>query len=393
MTLEEAVKLLADEIEQKLPQAVKPLAGPLDIWPLLLALKAEIPPVDAAKEGDAQRAWEVTGLWHLHVGRVRDALAIHKALYLQMIDFQQQSGERCHKGVPLCWMGDEYLRLGYTVLAKRSLMLTLIEDAISNKGVIDPAKTGVHYRLRLHFGMSPDEIDRYGQQAWKCAETFPELKPMPEGILQELDDDWRTEMPSADEANFWDISVPYVRMLRQGFGTKDGKALEVLAEYLMASIPGARVSRRVMTHSTDLDVVCALDGAALDFRSELGRYVVCECKDWDKPVDFTAFAKFCRVLDSVKARFGILFSRNGISGEHGHAYASREQLKVFQDREIVIVVIDDDDLDAIEGGRNFIAMLRRKYEHVRLDMKVPTPVEPRKEPASQPDVLIDARRK
>jgi hypothetical protein len=54
-------------------------------------------------------------------------------------------------------------------------------------------------------------------------------------------------------------------------------------------------------------------GMDVDFRSELGRYFVCECKDWKGPADFASMAKFCRVLDSTKSRFGILFSKNGIS--------------------------------------------------------------------------------
>jgi hypothetical protein len=41
--------------------------------------------------------------------------------------------------------------------------------------------------------------------------------------------------------------------------------------------------------------------------------ILCECKDWTEPADFTAMAKFCRVLDGTKSRFGILFSRSGIT--------------------------------------------------------------------------------
>ena len=115
------------------------------------------------------------------------------------------------------------------------------------------------------------------------------------------------------------------------------------------------------------DVVCSMEGFDVDFRSEFGRYFVCECKDWDKAADFTAFAKFCRVLDSIKSSFGILFSRNGISGAKNYRYAGREQLKVFQDRGMVIVVVDEDDLNQVSNGANFINILRTKYEEVRLD--------------------------
>jgi hypothetical protein len=100
-----------------------------------------------------------------------------------------------------------------------------------------------------------------------------------------------------------------------------------------------------------------MEGFDVDFRSELGRYFVCECKDWDKPADFTTMAKFCRMLDSTKARFGILFSREGISGAGKSTNAERGQLKVFQDRGIVIVVIDFADLKAAASGASLIRLL------------------------------------
>lgn len=112
-----------------------------------------------------------------------------------------------------------------------------------------------------------------------------------------------------------------------------------------------------------------MEGFEVDFRSEMGRYFVCECKDWNKPADFTTMAKFCRVLDSTKSRFGILFSKQGISGAKKTVYAEREQLKVFQDRGMVIVVIDEKDLEYISNSRNFINLLRQRYEKIRLDLR------------------------
>ena len=112
-----------------------------------------------------------------------------------------------------------------------------------------------------------------------------------------------------------------------------------------------------------------MDGFELDFRSEFGRYFVCECKDWESPADFTTMAKFCRVLDSIKARFGILFSRSGISGAGTARFAEREQLKVYQDRGVVIVVLNLSDLQAVAKGVNLITLLRRQYETVRLDLR------------------------
>jgi len=141
------------------------------------------------------------------------------------------------------------------------------------------------------------------------------------------------------------------------------------AEYLLSCMPGCRTYRRQKTESTDYDVICSMEGFDVDFRSEFGRYFVCECKDWAKPADFTTIAKFCRVLDSVKSKFGILFSKKGISGQGTAKYADRELIKVFQDRGMVIVVINENDLREVAKGKNFINLLRSKYETVRLDLR------------------------
>lgn len=159
-------------------------------------------------------------------------------------------------------------------------------------------------------------------------------------------------------------------MLIDSLGHGTGQVMEQLAKYLLGAIPGCRALSRQRSHSTDYDVVCVTEGVDLDFRSDLGRYFVCECKDWADPVNFSAFAKFCRVLDSVNCNFGIILSRAGITGEHRERDAELEQIKVYQDRGMVIIVIDEEDLRSIAKGANLITILRRKYEKTRLDLAV-----------------------
>jgi hypothetical protein len=160
----------------------------------------------------------------------------------------------------------------------------------------------------------------------------------------------------------------YIHSLISKLGDKQGKNLELLAEYLVSCMPGCRTARRKKSKSSEYDIVCSNEGFDIDFRSELGRYFICECKDWKNRAGFPVFAKFCRVLDSIKSRFGILFSREGITGESKTEDAEREQIKVFQDRGMVIVVINQADLDSLATGGNFITLLRERYETVRLDL-------------------------
>ena len=49
--------------------------------------------------------------------------------------------------------------------------------------------------------------------------------------------------------------------------------------------------------------------------------------------------------------------------------ACLEQIKVFQDRGMVIVVVDVSDIKAVMNGANVIHILRDRYERIRLDLK------------------------
>lgn len=327
-------------------------------------------PAQIARPTAEQRAWELIGLFYFNQPKRRsfEALGIFLALYHHMLDAQEQSGERLHKGMPLLWIGECYASNGYSALRKRYSMLALCEDAITGRGTVEPESSGVYFRLVWRLGMDDALVRRYATEANKLATEHSEEGRYPEWVLQNLDQDWLPELPTPAEANVYIANTHYVRNLLSKLGSSGGTALEELAEYVMVCMPGCRTSRRERSRSTDYDIVCSMEGFDVDFRSELGRYFVCECKDWNRPADFTTMAKFCRVLDSVKSKFGILFSKEGISGSGDARYAEREQLKVFQDRGMVIVVVDLEDLKRVAGGANFVNILRRKYERVRLDL-------------------------
>ncbi len=361
------------EMREKVPRE---LQGHLDERDGAAILVQELPqffrPEQIAHPSVEQRAWELIGLFYFkQPKRYFEALGIFLALYQHMLEAQEKSGERVHKGMPLLWAGECFALSEYTVLRKRYLMLALCEDAIRGKGVVAPESTGVYFRLVWRLGMADAVLKRYAEECYRLATKDPNEGQYPEWVLQHLDQDWLTEIPSPVEANVYVANAFYVKRLLSKLGSTEGAALEQLAEYVMMCMPGCRTSRRERSMSTDYDIVCSMEGFDVDFRSELGRYFVCECKDWNKPADFTAMAKFCRVLDSVKSKFGILFSREGISGAGDTRYAEREQLKVFQDRGMVIVVIDEEDLKRVAGGTNFVNILRKKYERVRLDLMDP----------------------
>jgi hypothetical protein len=339
---------------------------------MLQALPRLYPPA-TLRQKNGHRIWELVGLHFLHSNRFNEALSIFMGLYDQFFRAQQEAPETwIHKGPALCWILDCYAAMGFAVHAKRYLMLTLCEDAIRDQGRIVPDSGGIYFRAVWRHGMSDREFHALAQHFHTLATNFPEDRLFPEALLQRLDVEWLRDIPSPMEGSNYIVNPHFIHHLLKQFGNGTGHALERLSQYLMECMPGCRTIRRVLTPSTDFDIVCSMEGFEVDFRSEFGRYFLCECKDWKSPANFSAIAKFCRVLDSVKARFGVIFSNDGISGQHKGTDSAREILKYFQDSGKVIVVVDKSDVHKVIDGENFILMLRKKYEDIRLDRQTPT---------------------
>jgi len=360
------------EIKAKVPKGILKLLPMQDsAVKVRNALRRAFTPKQVAGETDQRWAWEQCGNIYKQLGRPYEAIFILEALYERMMEYQDQARKRVHKGVPLFWLYDCHREIGNPVLAKRYLMLALAEDAITDKGRIVPAKTGTYHRC-VWYGMPEDKYKEYASRVWVLTKQHRRVSQFPEWLLQEVDQEWMTEQPSQSETLLCPINPYFVRFLLDGLGKSKGKSLERLAHYLLSCIAGCRARMRLRSRSTDYDVLGVVEGAFTDFRSEVGRYFLCECKDWTSPADFSALAKFCRVLDSTKTKFGILFSKNGITGTARTTDAERELLKVFQDRGVVIIVFTEADLKQLARGANLITMLREKYEQVRFDLTLGT---------------------
>lgn len=366
-TLENQVNVVElKRINPQFAKEVHPLLSQINTGAELLRLASHNCGSDVPDESSqCVQAWVQLAVFLLNSKRPYEALALFWSLYEHML--QAQTSTRVAKGTPLLWISECYRHLNFPLHAKRHLMLAHCEDALTYKGQVPPEKVGAYFRLAWRHGLSDTELERYANEFYKLSTEERGSSLFPEALLQGIDDGWITELPSPNEAFAYRVSQTYVKHLLGKLGDRSGQMLERLASYLMSCMPGCRTRRRKRSASTDYDVVCAMEGIDVDFRSEFGRHFVCECKDWNVPADFTTMAKFCRVLDSTKSRFGIIFSKLGVSGAGHSRNAEREQLKVFQDRGIVIVVIDESDLSKVAQGANLISMLRELYEKVRLD--------------------------
>ena len=301
-----------------------------------------------------------------------NALALCNKLYEIMIKYQIDNDIWVHKGLPLVFIRDYYILMNCPVMAKRYAMLTLCEDSIGDYRSIGKLKKNeaeIYSKLTYYHKMTENEIDNYFKQINNIFDDS-KLSRFPEWILQKLDNNWITNFPTENELLYFDSNKYYIKELYARLEKdKNGEILEILAEYILSVIPGMRTKRRVKSYSTDYDILFSIEGQINDFRSELGRYVICECKNWKNRATFSTIAKFSNVIESANCKCGIMFSKNGVTGADKTTDAKREILKIYQRNGINMIVIDKDDINKIINGDNFITVIRNKYENNRFDIR------------------------
>lgn len=364
--------IMKDRTNIKASEDLKNHLLPIDNLPYVLdTLRENFSPEEDMAPEDIKHPWEAVGICYLLIlRRLQHALTIFEAQYDAMLQLQEKRQKRIHKGMALVWISECYVEMGCPVHAKRYLMLALCEDAISTQMFESFNIAGSYWRLVHRHGISKEDFRKYLTliiDIWKDNKDSKDTW-YPEWMLEKIDQDWMCELPSPAESWLYRVNGQYVEHLLKKLDARKNENFQILAAYILSCIPGCRIILRKRVPSEEYDMLCSLTGFDVDFRAELGRYFAGEFKNWNKYIDFSAFAGFYRVLDSIKATFGIYFSKNGLYIDGTSKYVIHEQIKAFQERGIIIVVITLRDLMYIIKGGNFIALLQKKYEEVRLGL-------------------------
>ena len=97
-------------------------------------------------------------------------------------------------------------------------MLALCEDAISDKGALNLQNSGSYGRLAWVYGLSDHQTRSYATRAYAAYQENVTEANMPEGILQRFDQQWKTEVPSDQEAGTYHITKHYCERLMGQLG-------------------------------------------------------------------------------------------------------------------------------------------------------------------------------
>jgi hypothetical protein len=210
------------KVEKEVPIEVQAQLVRRDGAAQLVERLPKIIPLSDVARPEGEGVWQHCGYFYFHLRRYNEALGVFSAMYDQMLAYQLQMKHRIHKGMPLVRMSECHSNLKRPALAKRYLMLTACEDAISGEGHIDPGKTGIYFRLVWERGFSHRLLDRYAREVWKIAQKQPRESLFPEWLVQELDQDWMIEFPSVEESGLYFATIPYLNWLLGKLGSGRG---------------------------------------------------------------------------------------------------------------------------------------------------------------------------
>lgn len=347
----------------------------------------------AIEEREDYGIWMACIEYYMHTGRETDGLLMANELYQFLNLYQRNSGIRVHKGDTL-WMiallHEQVLRPWH---AQRCKLLAICEDALTHFESVSTASASSlspHYveyaasypYLTNQLGMRDEEIatlfDRIrrnvapGERHEGRGQFYPEAAL---SLLSRIDrkfyDRAHRATVSANDYGIFVKNRSYLATLVEMLGKdKNGRALEELALYLLSCVPGCRAIPDQRTTDAQHDVYGSFDGQPPDFRSEIGRYFICECKNWSNPVKAATLAAFSQRLHDAHLDFGILFSVKGLTGKQRNTDAASTRRKTFSREGRVIAVVTAADLQALvdDDELSFLDILRREYEAVKFDI-------------------------
>lgn len=152
--------------------------------------------------------------------------------------------------------------------------------------------------------------------------------------------------------------------------TEKGNSLEQLATYLFLLIPGLVPRRNLLdvTLAFESDIVVRnLNNNAHLISDMFGRFILTECKNWENKVGVKDVGYFLYRMRLTHSHFGILFVKNGLTGDPDKETAARSLIrKAFHEDGNICIAIDKTILDLInQKSISFLSYLLSENERVR----------------------------
>lgn len=315
--------------------------------------------------------WQWVGKIFEKQNRIYEAKAVFESLYDELTIAQIIEKSYIHKGMPLVWIRDYANSLNQPWLSQKYMLLTIIEDSIATSGNIDPNKSGSYFRgVRFH-NMRDTEFKKFSSEAYSVFQKNSDLGRFPEWILFNLINSLSIEYPSHKEINIFPLNRPFAKYWYDNICTADnkkGSPFEDFCAFLLSCMPGFEVEPRYKTSDYHFDALIRNKTNTVDYRSDLGIYIISESKNWSVPISPQEVAYFASKLLFHDIKAGIIFSQEGLTGKAVNKYAMLTLIKSFYKIGRIIMIITKKDIENIIKNTNMITLLQSKYEESRFTL-------------------------
>lgn len=303
---------------------------------------------------------------------------------------QFESKKRVYRAETAFLLSDLYEVMDDKGMALRWAMLMQADDVLGEH----PEEGGAgRQTLTTKFGLSAASFYELNRLAQEClAETKTDGWSKPEGFAEEIICRFARgkagyALADTTSSREFPVSPGYLKSLMNWVETastpsEKGDALEALALYLLLLIPGCVPHKNVLAEQkifeTDV-LVHNLSPTPTVVTELLGRQFLIECKNRkskDHPkynkVTVSEIGYFLYRMKLTHTKFGIIFSRDGISGKEDKIAGYELIRRAYHEDDIVCVEINNSDLNdlATEKQQYFWWLLLDKIESLRFGKSV-----------------------
>lgn len=238
--------------------------------------------------------------------------------------------------------------------------------------------------LQTRLGISDEIIDALSRVAESNRNKAQDDWTIKEGFAEEIvrvfiitHPEYHSNLGKSSSRDEFPLCRPFYRILLNDVETAESegndhsskkKSLENLASYLFLLIPCCfpELNINAQDKAFEFDVLVHNANPNGNLIAEtFGRYFLGECKNWASKVGAPEVGYFFDRMKTVRANFGVLFTREGITGVEGTAAQSVIR-RHFQQENIICVVLSDEELHELgNNGTTFRSLLFKLSKQLR----------------------------
>jgi len=149
-----------------------------------------------------------------------------------------------------------------------------------------------------------------------------------------------------------------------------GDTFEDLADLLFSAIPFLRIrGRQKLTKTSEIDLVVEYIGHdGKTFFDNWSDFILVECKNWSGSVGAPQIKKFSSNMSDLKMDLGVIFARNGVSGDT-NSDAQCAIRDIYKQHDRMILAVEDDEIAKLLEGKSFYEILEEQAYRRRMDIK------------------------